>query len=141
MDWVEKMHLFGLYVSLKFNNAGLLNEMFNEAAEVANHYPEAAWLSQVLPQGDISIPGGVCKPSLFNKVHSHISDNCSAAFLINVAPHHPNLAVDSAAQLFHILDFHGALGDYFTLRQSYAACCVQRRSMLNCELPFSHIHV
>jgi hypothetical protein len=141
MDRVEKMRLFGLYVSLKFNNASLLNEMFNETAEVVNHYPEAAWLSQVLPHGDISIPGGVSKSSLFSKVRSRISDDRSTAFLVNVAPHHPNLTVDAAAHLFHIPDFHGALGDYFTLRQLYAACHGQRRSTPNCELPFSHIHV
>jgi hypothetical protein len=41
MDHIEKMRLFGLYVSLKYNNASLLNEKFNEASEVANHYPEA----------------------------------------------------------------------------------------------------
>jgi hypothetical protein len=140
MDRVEKVHLFGLYISLKSSNASLLNEMFNEASKMANHYPEAMRLSCVLPPGDISIPGGASKQSLFNKVRSHISDNHSTAFLVNVTPHH-TLTVDDAALLFKLSDFCGALGDYFVLQQTYITHHGQRKSMPACQLPFSHISV
>jgi hypothetical protein len=68
MDCVKKMCLFSLYVSLKSSNVSLLNEMFNKASQVANHYPQAMWLSQVLPLGDILIAGGALKPFLFSKI-------------------------------------------------------------------------
>jgi hypothetical protein len=50
--WIES-NLFNLYISLKSNNVSLLNKMFHKAAEVADHYPEATWLSHVLPKGYI----------------------------------------------------------------------------------------
>jgi hypothetical protein len=103
---VEKMHFFGLYVSLK---SSLLNEMFKEASKFASHYPEATWLSRVCSPGDISIAGGASKQTLFDKVRSHISDDKSIAFLVNVTAHH-TLTVDNAALLFKLSDFHATLG-------------------------------
>ena len=49
MDRVEKMHLFGLYSTLKSHGLSLLNEMVLETSDMADHYPEQAWLSSVLP--------------------------------------------------------------------------------------------
>jgi hypothetical protein len=141
MDRVEKMHLFSLYVSLKANNAGLLNEMFEEASTVADHYPEATWLSRVLPPGDFAVAGNVPKPSLFDKVRSHITDDHSIAFLVNVKPHQANLAVNDAALHFNIPDLRAALRDFFALQQTYAARRGHRRSTSTCMLPFSHINV
>jgi Plavaka transposase len=141
MDRMEKLRLFGLYVSLKSNNTSLVNEMFNEASEVANHYPEATWLSHALPPGDISIAGNPSKPSLFSKLRNHLSDDHSTAFLINAAPHCRHVTVNEAADAFGLPDFRGALGDWFVLQQSYAAHWGQRRSTSDCQLPFSYVQV
>jgi hypothetical protein len=59
MNHVEKMQLFSLYVSLKYFGASLIDEMIDEAADMANHYPETTWLSQVLPPGNVAIGGAV----------------------------------------------------------------------------------
>src|SRR5882762_297093 len=141
MDCMEKLRLFNLYVSLKSNNASLVNEMFNEASEVADHYPEVTWLSCVLPPGDVSIPGSTSKTSLFSKLWNHLSDDRSTAFLVNAVPHHRHITVNEAIAVFKLPDFHGALGDLFVLRQSYAARRGQRRITSKCQLPFSYVHV
>jgi len=96
MDCMEKLRLFNLYVSLKSNNASLVNEMFNEASEVADHYPEVTWLSCVLPPGDVSIPGSTSKTSLFSKLWNHLSDDRSTAFLVNAVPHHRHITVSTS---------------------------------------------
>jgi hypothetical protein len=141
MDRIEKIHLFSLYVSLKSNNASLLNEMFREAAEVADHYPEATWLSHVLPKGDISVTGSASTPSLFSKLRSHLSDDHSTAFLVTAKPHHLCLSIDGAATLFDLPDFHGALGDFFSLQQTYVERRGHRKSGPHCQLPFTHVHI
>jgi hypothetical protein len=141
MDRMEKLRLFNLYVSLKSNNASLVNEMFNEASEVADHYPEATWLSHMLPLGDVAILGGASKTSLFSKLWNHLSNDRSIAFLVNAVPHHRHITVNEAIAVFKLPDFHGALGDLFVLRQSYAARRGQRRSTSECQLPFSYVHV
>ena len=141
LDRMEKLRLFGLYVSLKSNNASLLNEMFNEASEVADHYPEATWLSQALPPGAISITGAASKPSLFSKLRSHLSDDQTTAFLVNATPHYTHISVNKAAQVFNLLDFRAALGDFFHLRQSFSVRNGKRKSSSECQLPFSNIRV
>ena len=138
---MEKFRLFGLYVFLKSNNASLLNEMFNEASEVADHYPEATWLSQALPPGAISITGAASKPSLFSKLRSHLSDDQTTAFLVNATPHYAHISVNEAAQVFNLLDFRAALGDFFHLRQSFSVRNGKRKSSSECQLPFSNIRV
>src|ERR1700722_17776151 len=39
------------------------------------------------------------------------------------------------------MDFRGALGDYFSLKQTHTERRGQRRSAANCFLPFTSIHV
>ena len=141
MDRVEKAHLFCLYTSLKTNGASLLNEMVHEASEVSNHYPEAVWLSHAIPSGEASVGNGTSKPSLFSRSQSHISDNHSSAFLVNLQPHHPQMDTTEAARLFRLPDLHPALGDYFSQQQSYTARNGQRRSRSDCFLPFTQIHI
>ena len=141
MDHVEKARLFHLYTSLKTNGASFLNEMVHEASEVSNHYPEVVWLPHALPLGEASAGIGASNSSLFSKSRSHISDNRSSAFLVNLKPHHLRMDTTEAARLFCLPDLHPALGDYFSLQQSYAVCNGQRRSRLGCFLPFTQIHV
>jgi hypothetical protein len=80
MDRIEKTRIFNLYTSLKAGNASLLNEMINEASEVAQHYPEALWLSH----DEISVGHNTPRSSvlLFSKTHSHLSDDNVTAFLV-----------------------------------------------------------
>lgn len=49
MDRVKKMHVFGLFATLKWNNASLLDDMVMETNDMADHYLKQTWLSQVLP--------------------------------------------------------------------------------------------
>jgi len=141
MDRLEKMRLFNLYVSLKYYGASLMNEMIDEASEIANHYPEATWLSQILPPGDITIGRGAVALSLFHKARKHLSDNYTTAFTVTLKPHCHNMTINAAAAFFDIPDFCVALGDYFLLKQTYADRCGQHKSSSNVNLPFSRVHV
>jgi hypothetical protein len=141
MDCVEKARIFGLYTALKSNNASLLNEMVQEASEVANHYPEATWLSHVHPPDEVQAGSGLKVTSLFNKSRAHLSDNNTTAFLVTAQPHLPHLPVKDAANSLRTPDFSAALGDHFTLGLSYAARKGHRRSLVDCMLPFSHVHI
>ena len=141
MDHVEKARLFCLYTSLKTNGASLLNEMVHKASEVSNHYPEAVWLSHALPSGEAPVGIGASKPSLFSKLQSHISDNRSSAFLVNLKPHYLQMDTTEAARLFHLPDLRPALGDYFSLQQSYVVRNGQRWSRPDFFLPFTQIRV
>jgi hypothetical protein len=141
MDRHEKLRLFGLYTSLKSHGASLTNEMFDEATEVHNHYPEATWLAQILPAGEVAHLSKVPNTSLFNKVRSHRSDDNHTAFLVNVIAHFPRLDIDLVAKRFNVMDFRGALGDYFSLKQTNTQRRGQRRSATNCVLPFTSVHV
>ena len=141
MDHIEKMHLFGLYTSLKSNGACLLNEMVEEASDVANHYPEATWLSHILPPNKNTFVSQVLKPTLFTKGRSHLSDDNHMAFLVNKTAHVRSLTVSEASQLFNIPDLRAPLGDYFNLQLTHAQHCGQRCSHSDCILPFLHISV
>ena len=141
MDRVEKIHLFSLYVSLKYHGASLLNEMIDKASKMANHYPETTWLSQVLPAGNIAISKSVPAKSLFHKSQRHLSDDQAAAFTMTLKPHHHNMTIDAATNLFKLPDFHVALCDYFPVLQTYADRHGQCKRGPNVHLPFSHIHV
>ena len=140
MDWVEKISLFNFYVSLKISGASLVNDMIDEASNMADHYPESTWLSQVLPPGDVAIGHSVPQPSLFHKTQSHLSDNHVAAFMVNLKPH-CKITVQAAATLFGLPNFQGALGDFFVLKQTYAECHGQRKSSPSVGLPFTHVHI
>lgn len=141
MDRIEKLRLFGLYTSLKSHAASLVNEMFDEATEINQHYPEAMWLSQILPADEFVHYSNVAKPSLFSKVRSHRSDDNRTAFLMTLTPHFRRVPVDQIAIQFGVPDFRAALGDYFTLQQTHVQRRGQRRSAANCQLPFSLVHV
>jgi len=80
-------------------------------------------------------------PSLFHKARKHLSDNHTATFTVTLKPHRHNMTIDAAAAFFDIPDFCAVLGDYFLLKQTYADHCGQCKSLLNVNLPFSHIHV
>jgi hypothetical protein len=141
MDCVEKLWLFNLYVSLKFSGMSLMNEMIDEACEMVDHYPEATWLSQILPPGDMAIRKGPPGTSLFHKTWSHLLDDQTAAFSVTLKPHQQNITVDKAASFFTLNDFRAALGDYFVLQQTYAECHGQWKSIPSVILPFSHVHI
>jgi hypothetical protein len=108
---------------------------------MADHYPKATWLSQVLPPGDVTIGNSRPAASLFHKAWRHLSDDQAAAFTVTSKPHYHNISIDTAANLFNIPDLHVALGDKFLLEQMYADHRGQRRSAPNVHLPFSHLHV
>jgi len=108
---------------------------------MAGHYPEATWLSQVLPPGNVTIGNSRPAASLFHKAWWHLSDDQAAAFTITFKPHYCNISIDTAANLFNIPDLCVALGDKFLLEQMYADCCGQCQSAPNVHLPFSHLHV
>ncbi|KAG1773359.1 hypothetical protein EV702DRAFT_1181125 [Suillus placidus] len=77
----EKLQFFQLYT------------MSREANAMALHYPEATWISTVLPDEQYV---GAGKPiiSLFTKDHSHISSDDSVAILLTIHPHHPHLSIE-----------------------------------------------
>ena len=141
MDCSKKLHLFGLYASLKSGNASLLNEMVDEASDVTNHFPEAVWLSRVLALEEVAVAGLKTKPSLFDKANSHLSEDSNTAFIVAIIPHYPRLSVAEAAHRFNLTDLHPALGDYFVLKLSHTERRGQRRSAPHCPLPFSSIKV
>jgi hypothetical protein len=143
MDRIEKTRIFNLYTSLKAGNAGLLNEMINEASEVAQHYPETLWLSHVLSPDEINVGHNTPRSSvsLFSKTRSHLSDDNTTAFLVTGQPHIRNVLVDDATVQFRLPDLRGALGDFFVLNLAHAARRGHRRSQPNCLLPFSHVNI
>ncbi|KAF7973201.1 hypothetical protein HWV62_15785 [Athelia sp. TMB] len=140
MDRVEKVALFDLYTRLKHNGASLLNIMVDEASTVADHYPEATWMSHVLPQEESKVGGARSRPSLASKTRSRLSEDSSIAFLVGLKPHHPLMSIFAASQLFNIRDLHGALADYFdnvTPRSESRP----RVHSTPCQLDFSHINI
>ncbi|KZP24747.1 hypothetical protein FIBSPDRAFT_734893, partial [Athelia psychrophila] len=150
MDRDGKIWQFRLFTSISASGTGLVNRsrpsllatMVDEASHLADHYPEATWLSNVLPSDEYRIRGAASKPCLFsNNLRSRLSDDLSTAFLVNVKPHYPRLSIYDATQKFHLPDFRGALGDYFDLQQDYAMRKGQRKSSSSCMLPFSHVDV
>ncbi|KAF7971739.1 hypothetical protein HWV62_20051 [Athelia sp. TMB] len=94
MDRKEKVINFETYTALEYAGVDLMNIMVNEATDVANHYPEAAWLSHVLPPDQYSVTGAASRPSLFNKRGCiKVSDDLSTALLVNRTPHHRRLTI------------------------------------------------
>lgn len=138
MDRQEKCRKFELYTSLRYHGAGLVNEMVLEAGVMSSHYPEATWLSQVLPASETH-SGRLLKKSLFSKVH-HSSEELDIAFVVAKRADF-KLSVAAASAKFFLLDLQGALGDYFVLGQSYSTRGGQRRSSPNAALPFQDLLV
>lgn len=138
LDCEEKMHLFTLFTTIKTGGSALLNEMHQEANQMATHYPESQWISQVLPD-EHQFP--ICTrqlPSLFKRAHSHISANETTAFLLT-RTHFPQVSIEDASDWFMLPDLCPALGDWF-LGFSYAnhhRC----QSTSDCTLPFTHIRI
>lgn len=141
MDHVEKSRLFDLFTLLSYGGASLLNIMVDEASEIANYYPEATWLSHVLPADEYRLHGAASRPLLFNKSRSQQSDDLSTAFLVTLKPHHPRLLVYDTADRFHLPDFRGALGDYFVLKQNHLQRHGQWKSSKTCALPFLNVDI
>lgn len=113
MDRLEKVAQFDLYTRLKRHGVSLLNVMVEEASEVANHYPEATWLSHVLPQDEHQVHGAASRPSLFQKTRSRLSDDQSTAFLVACKPHHTSSWISQASTQFKVPELRAALVDYF----------------------------
>lgn len=90
--------------------------MVTEASDMANHYPEQAWLSCVLPDKQ-QVGTSRTRTNPFNKNCSHISKDQSTAILLNVRPYRSALINDIAIE-FGLPDLQAALGDFCTA-QSY----------------------
>lgn len=140
MDRVEKTDQFRLFVSLKAHGASLVNEMINEASEIANHYPEQLWLSRAIPEGETIVAKRSPSTSLFDKSHSHLSNDASTAFVVSKKPH-AKLSIHEAAASRNLSDFWGALGDYFVRKQTHTERRGTRRSAQGCGLPFNRVRV
>lgn len=138
MDRVEKMHLFGLYSTLKSHGLSLLNEMVTEASDMADHYSEQTWLSCVLPD-EQQVGTSRTRTNLFNKNHSHISKDQSTAILLNVRPYRSALINDIATE-FGLPDPRAALGDFCTA-QSFDQRLGHRHSRPDCTLPFERLNI
>ena len=141
LDREEKIRLFSLYTTIKTGGASLLNEMRREAGEMAAHYPESQWISQVLPDEH---PVPKCGPpsNLFRRAHSCISADETTAFLLTRAPHLPNISIEDASVSFMLPDLRPALCDLFSGRgyaTRYGGC--RPGFALDCALPFTHINV
>ncbi|KAG1802822.1 uncharacterized protein HD556DRAFT_1489651 [Suillus plorans] len=139
LDRQEKLQFFQLYTVLKSQRASLIYEMSREAHAMTLHYPEATWISTVLPDEQYV---GAGKPitSLFIKDRSHISSDDSVAILLACRPHYPNLSIEEASQLFRIPDLRSALGDLISGR-SYLERNGRRVCRPNCSLSFDHLRV
>lgn len=138
MDRIEKTRLFSLYTRLA-GGVSLLNEMVVEARTMASNYPEAMWLSHILP--DEQLVGGTIKgiPDYFTKERSHISTDHAVAILLNACPH-ATITIDAAAEQFNLPDLRPALRDYID-QLTYSQCNGTRRSSPGSTLPFDHIKV
>jgi hypothetical protein len=139
LDRQEKLQFFRLYTVLKSQQASLIYEMSREANTMALHYPEATWISTVLPDEQY-VSAGKPVTSLFNKDRSRISSDDSVAILLTCHPHHPHLSIEEASQLFHIPDLRPALGDLISGR-SYLERNGRRVCRPNCSLSFDHLHM
>jgi hypothetical protein len=139
LDRQEKLQFFQLYTVLKSQGASLVYEMSREANTMALHYPEATWISTVLPDEQYV---GAGKPiiSLFTKDRSRISSDDSVAILLTIRPHHPHLSIEEASQLFRIPDLRPALGDLISGR-SYLERNGRRFCCPNCSLSFDRLRV
>ena len=137
LDHIEKAHLFDLYVRLKSRKMSLLNEMATEAGELATNYPEAEWMSHVLPDENIL---QIKHINFFANARSHVSSGDAIAILLTACPHHKKIAVEDTAGKFNIPDLRAVLGDYID-GYSYDSCRGARRSKLDCPLPFTHLDI
>lgn len=140
MDCVEKVAQFDLYTDLKGNGVSLMNVMVEEASDVADHYPEATWLSHVLPRDEHRVTGAASRPSLFQKLRSRLSEDMSTAFLVTRKPHHPLTWIAQASQQFRIPELRAALLDYFDMTTARPASR-ERRQNSSYQLTFSQIHI
>lgn len=135
----EKVRQFSLYASLRSNGSSLVNEMVNEASQISRHYPEALWLTSVLPAGQVHVGTGPSTKSLFLSRHCRLADDHTTAFTVTIRPHYPRLDLFEAAALYKLQDFRSALGDYFVKRLTYTQRGGQRKSAPDCSLPFTSI--
>ncbi|KAG1840969.1 hypothetical protein C8R48DRAFT_781568 [Suillus tomentosus] len=139
LDQQEKLQFFQLYTVLKSQRASLIYEMSREANMMTLHYPEATWISTVLPD-ERYISGSKPITSLFDKDRSHISSDDAIAILLTCRPHYPKLSIKEASQIFNIPDLCPMLGDLISCR-SYLQRHGRRVSSSNCSLSFHHVHL
>jgi hypothetical protein len=57
LDQQDKLQFFQLYTVLKSQWASLIYEMSREANTMALHYPEATWISTIMPGEQYVIAG------------------------------------------------------------------------------------
>lgn len=141
MDRTEKTRQFDVFTLLTYNRATLVNFMVDEATTVANHYPEATWLSHALPPGEYRVRGAAAKVSLFDKVTPRLSDDLEVAFSVTLRPHYARQPIVNAAQQFRLPDLHGSLGDFFVLHESHAMRGGRRKSSGTSFLPFTTVNI
>ncbi|KAF7969079.1 hypothetical protein HWV62_28378 [Athelia sp. TMB] len=141
MDRAEKARIFGLYTMLEANNISLVNAVVQEASEATDPYPEAAWLSQVLPDEEFKvIASGSSRPtSLFSKANHYSSNDRSIAFTVANRPH-KRLSIAEASTIFHLPDLRGAMGD-FDIDFRGGDRGNHRRSTPTCSLDFEHVKI
>ncbi|KAG1883457.1 hypothetical protein F4604DRAFT_1677774 [Suillus subluteus] len=135
----EKLQFFQLYTVLKSQRASSVYEMSREENTMALHYPEATWISTVLP-GEQYIGAGKPITSLFANNHTHFSSDDTIAILLTCRPHFPRLSIAEASQRFHIPDLCPVLGDLISGR-SYIEYNGRQICHSNCSLSFDYIHV
>ncbi|KIK31414.1 hypothetical protein CY34DRAFT_111380, partial [Suillus luteus UH-Slu-Lm8-n1] len=139
LDRQEKLQFFQLYTVLKSQRASLIYEMSREANTMALHYPEATWISTVLP-GEQYVVAGKPITSLFDNNRTRFSSDDTVAILLTCRPHFPHQSIEEASQRFHIPDLCPALGDLISGR-SYLERNGRRICRPNCSLSFHYLHV
>jgi hypothetical protein len=139
LDRQEKLQFFQLYTVLKSQRASLIYEMSREANTMALHYPEATWISTIMP-GEQYVIAGKPTTSLFTNNRTRFSSDDTVAILLTCRPHFPRLSIEEASQLFRIPDLCPALGDLISGR-SYLERNGRRICRPNCSLSFHHLHV
>ncbi|KAG1724156.1 uncharacterized protein EDB91DRAFT_1239997 [Suillus paluster] len=139
LDQQEKLQFFQLYTVLKSQRASLIYEMSREANTMVLHYPEATWISTVLPGEQYAVAS---KPitSLFTNNCTHFSSDDTVTILLTCHPHFHHLSIEEASQCFHIPDLCPVLGDLISGR-SYLECSGRRICRPNCSLSFDYLHI
>ena len=105
-------------------------------------HPDLNKLPALVPL--VESPAGTAPSALlsfFTKTCSHITDNQTTAFSVSVIPHFTAVPINTVIDSFKIPDFHAALGDFFTLGQSYSTWHGHRKSRQDCALPFRYYHI
>ncbi|KAI6004435.1 hypothetical protein F5J12DRAFT_893516 [Pisolithus orientalis] len=111
----------------------------DKARLMAIHFPEASWVSGMLPSKHYV--GSVClQKSIFDNPHSRVSATNATVLLLTVRPHHPNLLLHDAMIYLQLDDLIPALGDFIS-SQTYITCSSHCFSTSDCSPPFQAVNV